>query len=78
MIEKLKDAQKQIMTKNEYTTGYDGALSDCIFVAESFLEKEKRQIKLNWIEGKETEGFGNTVFEDAEIYYNKKYVESET
>lgn len=44
LIKKLKDTQKYIIAKNEYSTGYDGALSDCINVAESLLEKEKQQI----------------------------------
>jgi hypothetical protein len=44
LIEKFKDAQKHIISKKEYANGYDGALSDCINVAKSFLEKEKQQI----------------------------------
>lgn len=42
-----------------------------------FLEQEKKQITLGWIDGKETYGYGFDVFTDAEFYYHKKYIESE-
>jgi transcription termination factor Rho len=44
LIEKLNDAQRHIMGESEYANGYDGALSDCINIAELLLEKEKQQI----------------------------------
>lgn len=44
LIKKFKEAQKLIIAKGDYANGYDAALSDCISVAKSFLEKEKEQI----------------------------------
>ena len=44
IIKKFEDAQKHIISENEYANGYNGALSDCIDVIKSFLEKEKQQI----------------------------------
>ena len=44
LIEKFKEAKRYISVKSEYADGYDGALSDCISVSESYLEKEKKQI----------------------------------
>ena len=41
LIEKLNEAQSYIISDSEYAKGYDGALSDCINVAESYLQKEK-------------------------------------
>jgi hypothetical protein len=47
-------------------------------VLEKYVEKEKQQIMVNWIDGKESKGYGYSVFGDASIYYEKKYVESES
>jgi len=44
LIGKLSDTQRQIIGNSEYANGYDGALSDCINIAELLLEKEKQQI----------------------------------
>lgn len=41
LIEKISDAQRKIIGESEYANGYDGALSDCINIAELLLEKEK-------------------------------------
>ena len=41
LIEKLNDAQSYLLNDSEYAKGYDGALSDCINLAESYLQKEK-------------------------------------
>jgi hypothetical protein len=38
--------RKGILTNDEYAKGYDGALSDCISVAESLLEKKTKLITL--------------------------------
>lgn len=46
IIEKFKDAQKHIIAKREYADRYYEALTDCISVAESFLEKYKTENKL--------------------------------
>ncbi len=43
LIEKIKEAQKSIISNTEYAKGYDGALSDCIDIINDFyLEKEKQ------------------------------------
>ena len=54
-----------------------GAYVDAIGMAKNLLKEEMMQIQCSWIDGKETEGFGNNVFNDAEFYYHKKYIESE-
>lgn len=41
LIEKLNNAQRNIIGESEYANGYDGALSDCINIAELLIEKEK-------------------------------------
>jgi hypothetical protein len=40
---------------------------------EQAKEMEKQQIIDSWIDGKENKEFGNTVFEDAEQYYNNTF-----
>lgn len=44
LIEKINDAQRQIISESEYANGYDGALSDFTNIAESLLKKEREQI----------------------------------
>lgn len=68
----MKTAMEQLIYELE-TDGYQFDNN----ILEKYVEKEKMQIQCNWIDGKETKGYGNTVFEDAEIYFNKKYAESE-
>lgn len=41
LIEKFKDAQKNIIANTDYAKGYDGALSDCIANLEASLPREK-------------------------------------
>lgn len=43
-----------------------------------YLKKEKQNLLKTWIDGKEDDRFGNTVFEDAEQYYNDTYGKEES
>jgi hypothetical protein len=44
-IEKIKFAQKHIISNTQYAQGYDGGLSDCINVLTKLLPKEKEVIE---------------------------------
>ena len=69
LSKKNNELDVTIPAQYSYGCALNFAIGECF----DLMEKEKRQIKLNWIEGKETEGFGDNVFGDAEIYFNKKY-----
>ena len=70
IIEKFTEAQRFIISNNQYAKGYDGALIDCIKVAESFVKKEKEQIEEAYCTGGD---LNYLIQETAEEYYNKNY-----
>ena len=71
IIEKFTKTQRFIISNNQYAKGYDSALSDCITLLKSFLEKEKLQIIESYEYGNLQEDY--TRFEDALNYYEETY-----
>lgn len=68
LIAKFTEFQRLILSNDEYAKGYDGALSDCINVAKSFLEQEKQQI-IDSVNSQRQIGWD----EKGEEYYSKTY-----
>jgi len=68
LIAKFTEAQRLILLNDEYSQGYDGSLSDCINVAESFLLKEKQQI-IDAVNSQKQIGWDKK----GEEFYNETY-----
>ena len=67
LIERITEAQRLVLANDEYAKGYDGALSDCISVAKSFVKKEKEQIEDAYDAGNDA-----LVDWDCEVTYYKE------
>ncbi len=64
----LKNMKKKEISKREFIT----MKHNIFYKAEKM---EEFQIILAWMDGKENTSFGNNVFDDANAYFQNKYVE---
>ena len=78
LIELLEDFKSELKDKYDGDPWVTRGLLISIAEAKKLLPKEREQIEVAWINGRETEGFGNTIWEDAEDYYTKTYSKDET
>lgn len=76
LIERINKAAEGLKSTKEHGPFEYGQYSILIGIlndAEEMIKQERDMVERAWINGKETEGFGNTIWEDAENYYNKQY-----
>lgn len=71
LIEWIELRRKQLAELGEDTLAYQYALMET--QAKYLLPKEREQIEESWVSGKETKGYGNTIYEDASDYFTQNY-----
>ena len=71
-IEKIKFAQKHIISNTQYAQGYDGGLSDCINVLTELLPKEKEVIEKAFDDGFSDAGLS---FLNGQTYFNETFTQ---
>jgi hypothetical protein len=78
-IEKIKFAQKHIISNTQYAQGYDGGLSYCINVLTELIPKEKEVMKDFYltacIEYSQTETALESDIKEFETYFNETFTQ---